>query len=434
MPVLLLSLLAIGLIALKRAQALGAVLLLAAPVLYAWLIFGRGLPPDLQQLVEIFGLHALTFVLALGLAGMILRFQRPALLYADRRIWACSLLAVLTTAGLLSLARPEWRLGQTSLSEISAGGQLGTFVTGSLLGVVAWMIASAALIRLASPEFVDSLVQRALEAVVRVRGWRGYRLLIDRVQSARPGVVCVVAPSDLAPVQAVVRWAREGEEHRPVNPRLEMLGLALIVLATGLSVLLLTASTVPQPLSGVVALFGFHAFTLVLVMAVAGTGLWARKPGVRQAWAQPPRWLPLSLVSSAAMLGIARPAWHVGQVSFDRVSAGGELGQFLTGSTAGISVCVAVVLVLVAVAWPYQVRAVLTFAAYLLAELRSAIVTLVRLFLPVAPAPDERLESGRIVRPWFLGDEDEDGLTSDGIPPRFRAPERSAVQRFGPER
>src|SRR3970282_1623049 len=60
------------------------------------------------------------------------------------RVWAGVPLLLLTAFGLLGFYKPGWHVGGVSFAEVSAGGDAGRLFAGSVLGVVAWGVASLA--------------------------------------------------------------------------------------------------------------------------------------------------------------------------------------------------------------------------------------------------------------------------------------------------
>jgi S-DNA-T family DNA segregation ATPase FtsK/SpoIIIE len=95
-----------------------------------------------EEALSLFGLGFALLVAAL-LADARLALNRS--LSPDRtflRIWGGLHLMLLFAFGLLGFLRPGWEVGDASLAEVSAGGNLGRLFAGSALGVVAWVALS----------------------------------------------------------------------------------------------------------------------------------------------------------------------------------------------------------------------------------------------------------------------------------------------------
>ncbi len=67
--------------------------------------------------------------------------------------------------------------------------------------------------------------------------------------------------------------------------------------------------------------------------------------------------LHLMLLSTFGMLGLFKPAWEIGDVSFAEVSAGGNLGRLFAGSALGVVAWVTVSLTSLGLLWPPAARA-----------------------------------------------------------------------------
>jgi len=95
-----------------------------------------------EEVLSLFGLGLALIIVAL-LADARLALKRT--LSLDRtllRIWGGLHLMLLFAFGLLGFIRPEWEVGDVSLAEVSVGGDLGRLLTGSPLGILAWVALS----------------------------------------------------------------------------------------------------------------------------------------------------------------------------------------------------------------------------------------------------------------------------------------------------
>ena len=95
-----------------------------------------------ESVLGLFGI-GLALLLAAAIIDVRTAFRRS--LSLDRtflRIWGGLHLMLLTAFGLLGLFKPGWEVGDVSFAEVSAGGDLGRLLTGSALGILAWVAIS----------------------------------------------------------------------------------------------------------------------------------------------------------------------------------------------------------------------------------------------------------------------------------------------------
>lgn len=95
-----------------------------------------------EEALSLFGL-GLALLVAVLLADARLALNRS--LSPDRtflRIWGGLHLMLLFAFGLLGFLRPGWEVGDVSLAEVSAGGNVGRLFVGNALGVLAWVALS----------------------------------------------------------------------------------------------------------------------------------------------------------------------------------------------------------------------------------------------------------------------------------------------------
>ena len=123
------------------------------PALWLALIAVAGLAISMPWLAPFIvdGFEAALSLFGLGLALLVValiadtRFALQRSLSLDRtflRIWASLHLMLLFIFGLLGFVRPEWGVGDVSLADVSAGGDLGRLFAGSPLGIFAWAVLS----------------------------------------------------------------------------------------------------------------------------------------------------------------------------------------------------------------------------------------------------------------------------------------------------
>jgi DNA segregation ATPase FtsK/SpoIIIE, S-DNA-T family len=113
----------------------------------------------------------------------------------------------------------------------------------------------------------------------------------------------------------------------------------------------LLASYIIDGVEYVLTLFGLAVILLLAALAL-DVALVIRRPEVDDRLLS--RWLGLHLLAAFA-LGLAAlwaPAWTFGDVYFEDVTAGGEVGQALTGDIFGIAAWIALLLAAIGLLWP----------------------------------------------------------------------------------
>jgi len=120
-----------------------------------------------DALVSLLGLAVLLLVIALAVNGWLALTRRFALSRTFWRRWAGSLLLSVSICGIMALFRPDWSVGSTSLSKVTAGGDLGHALMGSPGGILIWLGLTFLGIILLWPRQVAWLVQHLPDL------WRG---------------------------------------------------------------------------------------------------------------------------------------------------------------------------------------------------------------------------------------------------------------------
>jgi S-DNA-T family DNA segregation ATPase FtsK/SpoIIIE len=92
-----------------------------------------------DALVSLLGLAVLLLVIGLVVNGCLALGRRFALSSTFWRRWWGSLLLGVSVCGIMALFRPDWSVGSTSLSEVTAGGDLGHVLMGSPGGILIWL-------------------------------------------------------------------------------------------------------------------------------------------------------------------------------------------------------------------------------------------------------------------------------------------------------
>jgi S-DNA-T family DNA segregation ATPase FtsK/SpoIIIE len=102
-------------------------------------IIGEAILDFRDALVSLLGLAVLLLVIGLAVNGWLALSRRFALSLSFWRRWAGSFLLAVSVCGIMALFRPDWSVGDTSMSEVTAGGDLGHALMGSPIGILAWL-------------------------------------------------------------------------------------------------------------------------------------------------------------------------------------------------------------------------------------------------------------------------------------------------------
>ncbi len=200
--------------------------------------------------------------------------------------------------------------------------------------------------------------------------------------------------------------------------RVETFGLGLILLALAATLALLGLGTPPAFLADVVRITGLGALSLAALLAFSGFLVWrrdlpmlTRHPRVLAAC------LPAYLLI-AGFMGLASPHSDFGGVPLSSVTAGGDIGDFLTSSTLGVLAWLGSMLAFVAITWPGSLKAGAKHGPVVAStvwgwgipgRIFSGIVAVVEFAFPTKPPIDEHPQH---------------------IPPSWLPPEREPIERF----
>ena len=122
-------------------------------------IIGEAILDFRDALVSLLGLAVLLLAIGLLVNGWLALGRRFALSRTFwRRWWGCLLLGV-SVCAIMALFRPAWSVGSTSLSEVTAGGDLGHALMGSPAGILIWLGLTFLAIVLLWPRQVAWLIQ-----------------------------------------------------------------------------------------------------------------------------------------------------------------------------------------------------------------------------------------------------------------------------------
>jgi S-DNA-T family DNA segregation ATPase FtsK/SpoIIIE len=102
-------------------------------------IIGEAILNFRDALVSLLGLAVLLLVIGLAANGWLALRRRFALSRTFWRRWAGSFLLAVSVCGIMALFRPDWSVGDTSMSEVTAGGDLGHALMGNPAGILTWL-------------------------------------------------------------------------------------------------------------------------------------------------------------------------------------------------------------------------------------------------------------------------------------------------------
>jgi S-DNA-T family DNA segregation ATPase FtsK/SpoIIIE len=209
-----------------RRETLGVALLVTAIVAIPWLVpITTSLSELRDGIVEALGLHVFILIALLALLGWLI--IRRALFTSFRYFWRMWLAASLFAAfaiGALGFWHPDWRLGGISLSQETAGGDLGHALAGDWTGILIWMGLGFAAISTVWPRTVGRGLRRSPRLAVVVwrwripqRTWGVSRATVDMLFPTKP------EPEPPAPLSMeTLMWARTAappaESDTPAGP------------------------------------------------------------------------------------------------------------------------------------------------------------------------------------------------------------------------
>ena len=174
-----------------------------------------------DELVGALGLHVFSGVAAVAALGAVLALRKSEWLIRRRRHIAGAALLLLFSAGLLSLWRPETRVGSVDLGETSAGGDLGRLLTGGWLLGLAWLATLPAAFALLWPRTAARLL-RATPARSRATGsGSGATDHARRRQASRRGCAATAIRASRSPRRTTPSssFARRSGEARRTHRR-----------------------------------------------------------------------------------------------------------------------------------------------------------------------------------------------------------------------
>jgi len=122
-------------------------------------IIGEAMLDFRDALVSLLGLAVLLLVIGLVVNGLLALSRRFTLSRTFWRRWWGSVLLGVSVCGIMALFHPDWSVGNTSLSEVTAGGDLGHALMGSPGGILIWLSLTFLAIVLLWPRQVAWLIQ-----------------------------------------------------------------------------------------------------------------------------------------------------------------------------------------------------------------------------------------------------------------------------------
>jgi S-DNA-T family DNA segregation ATPase FtsK/SpoIIIE len=192
-------------------EALGILLIALAVLAIPWFVpVTKGLPGLRDNLVQALGVHVLILIALVAVVGGLV--VRRSLVDALRvwKPWLVGALLAVFTIGILGFFRPEWEFGGTSLSEVTAGGDLGHTLASTPIGILIWLLSGAASVVILWPRQTARALRRSPAAAVAVwrwgipiRMWRGSRAVVDALFPTK------VPPKPPEPLPMdTIMWAR----------------------------------------------------------------------------------------------------------------------------------------------------------------------------------------------------------------------------------
>jgi S-DNA-T family DNA segregation ATPase FtsK/SpoIIIE len=122
-------------------------------------IIGEAILDFRDALVSLLGLAVLLLVIGLVVNGLLALGRRFTLSRTFWRRWWGSVLLGVSVCGIMALFRPDWSAGNTSLAEVTAGGDLGHALMGNPGGILIWLSLTSLAIVLLWPRQVVWLMR-----------------------------------------------------------------------------------------------------------------------------------------------------------------------------------------------------------------------------------------------------------------------------------
>jgi S-DNA-T family DNA segregation ATPase FtsK/SpoIIIE len=186
-----------------------------------WLVpVSKGASSTRDDLVQAVGLHVFVIIALLGAVGWLVLRRSLRSSLAHWQSWLAGGLGAVFLLGFLGLFRPDWKLGQVSLSEVTAGGDLGHALTSTGLGILIWLACAVAAVVVQWPRPSLHALARSPHGAAAVwhwrvpqRIWRGLQLALQAVFPTRAAPL----PQPRVPVDTLM-WARTAPSTLPAEP------------------------------------------------------------------------------------------------------------------------------------------------------------------------------------------------------------------------
>src|SRR5581483_3823768 len=166
----------------------------------------------LDGLVKLLGLHVLTLAFLLAGLGFLVWHRQLSWLTRYPRYTATLPLALLFSAGVLSLFHPLLRLGSWNLYTVSAGGDLGSFLVGGIFGVMFWLAIGGAIAAVLWPGMAKEAVGRTPGAMATVWSWQPHTRIVEGVRTIVDFAFPTHPPDDERPLTQPPAWLPPEEE------------------------------------------------------------------------------------------------------------------------------------------------------------------------------------------------------------------------------
>ena len=160
-----------------RPESLGGALVVAAAAILVYLLPIDSVPvADLLDrardgFVEWFGVHVFTLIALLAAFGGLVAARRLSRLRQHWRHLLGAALLLVFSSGVLGLWRPDVQIGGVGLDAVSAGGDAGRWLTGSLLAGLGWLATAVAGFTLLWPRTSARIARSTPRASVRASSW-----------------------------------------------------------------------------------------------------------------------------------------------------------------------------------------------------------------------------------------------------------------------
>jgi S-DNA-T family DNA segregation ATPase FtsK/SpoIIIE len=173
-----------------------------------------------DDLVQGVGVYVFLIIALLGAVGWLVLRRSLGSTLAHWQSWLAGGLAAAFLLGFLGFFRPDWKLGQTSLSDVTAGGDLGHALTSTGLGILIWLACGVGAVAVRWPRTSLHALARSPHAAAVVwrwripqRVWKGLQAMLQAIFPTR----AVPAPKPRVPVDTLM-WARTAPTTLPPEP------------------------------------------------------------------------------------------------------------------------------------------------------------------------------------------------------------------------